>query len=142
MDIRLIAHVLLLRAALRRRDQWDAARIAAHQDQALRDLRKAAYAGSPFYRRHHAGLLDAPLDELPPVTKAELMENFDEAVTAPGLRRADLEEHLRSLTQNAGDPGKPWKGHWWAAATAGTTGRRGTFLWNRAEWATGICQGG
>lgn len=136
MDIRLISRVLFLRAAWRRRDQWDAARITAHQDRALRDLRRAAYAGSEFYRRHHAGLHGAPLGELPPVTKADLMNSFDEAVTTPGVRLAELEEHLKSLTPSGGDPGTPWKGRWWAAATAGTTGRRGTFVWNRREWAT------
>lgn len=136
MDLRLISRVLFLRAAWRRRDHWDAPRIAAHQARALRELRRAAYAGSEFYRRHHAGLHDAPLDRLPSVTKADLMEHFDEAVTTPDLRLADLENHLRSLTQSGGDPGVPWKGRWWAAATAGTTGRRGTFIWNRSEWAT------
>lgn len=136
MDLRLVSHVLFLRAAWRKRDRWDAARIAAHQDEALKELRQAAYAGSEFYRRHHAGLHDAPLDQLPPVTKADLMEHFDEAITTPDLRLAELEEHLRSLIESPGDPGRPWKGRWWAAATAGTTGRRGTFVWNRAEWAT------
>jgi phenylacetate-CoA ligase len=136
MDIPLISRLLFLRAIWRRRDHWDAARITAHQERALQELRKAAYAGSVFYRRHHAGLLGAPLDQLPPVTKAELMNNFDEAVTAPNLKLAELENHLRFLTESGGDPGSPWKGSWWAAATAGTTGRRGIFVWNRAEWAT------
>ncbi|WP_115787700.1 phenylacetate--CoA ligase family protein [Arthrobacter silvisoli] len=136
MDIRLVAHVLFLRAAWRRRDRWNAARIAAHQEKALRELRRAAYAGSAFYRRHHDGLFDAPLNDLPPVTKAELMDNFDDAITTPDLALRDLEDHLRALADSDGDPGIPWKGRWWAAATAGTTGRRGTFAWNRAEWAT------
>ncbi|MBE4720099.1 phenylacetate--CoA ligase family protein [Pseudarthrobacter sp. AB1] len=136
MDLRLISRVLFLRAAWRRRDHWDAARITAHQDRALQELRRAAYAGSEFYRRHHAGLHDAPLHQLPIVTKADLMDHFDEAVTTPDFRLADLESHLRSLTEHGGDPGMPWKGRWWAAATAGTTGRRGTFVWNRSEWGT------
>ena len=136
MDLRLISRVLFLRAAWRRRDHWDAAQITAHQDHALRELRRATYAGSEFYRRHHAGLHDAPLDQLPSVTKADLMEHFDEAVTTPDLSLADLEDHLRSLTQIGGDPGRPWKSRWWTAATAGTTGRHGSFIWNRSEWGT------
>jgi phenylacetate-coenzyme A ligase PaaK-like adenylate-forming protein len=136
MDLRLGSRVLFLRAAWRRRDHWDAARIAAHQEHALQELRRAAYAGSEFYRHHHAGLHEGPLDQLPSVTKAELMEHFDEAVTTPDLRLANLENHLRSLTERGGDPGVPWEGRWWAAATAGTTGRRGTFVWNRTEWGT------
>ena len=136
MDLRLVSRVLFLRAAWRPRDRWDAARIEEQQQQALKDLRNAAYKRSAFYRRHHAGLFDAPLDQLPPVTKSDLMEYFDDAVTAPGLSLALLEDHMHSLTQGGGNPGTPWKGRWWSAATAGTTGRRGTFLWDRPEWAT------
>ena len=136
MDIRLISRVLFLRAAWRRRDHWDAARVLAHQERALQEMRRAAYAGSEFYRRHHAGLRDAPLDQLPSITKADLMSHFDEAVTAPGLKLTDVEDHLQSLTVSGGDPGIPWKGRWWAAATSGTTGRRGIFIWNRSEWGT------
>ncbi|MGX5714941.1 phenylacetate--CoA ligase family protein [Arthrobacter sp. MAHUQ-56] len=135
MDTRLIPQVLFLRAQWRRRDRWDAARIAAHQERALGRLRAAAYAGSEFYRRHHAGLHDAPLRELPPVTKADLMEHFDEAITTPDLNLAALEEHLKSLTETGGDPGRAWNGRWWVAATAGTSGRRGIFAWSRPEWA-------
>lgn len=136
MDIRLISHVLFLRAEWGLRNNWDLDRLITYQDRRLGELRKAAYARSPFYRRHHAGLFHAPLDQLPPVTKTDLMTNFDEAVTAPGLSLSELEDHLRVLTESGGDPGVPWKGKWWAAATAGTTGRRGTFIWNRSEWAT------
>lgn len=136
MDLRLVSRVLFLRAAWRRRDHWDATKIAAHQDHALQELRRTAYAGSGFYRRHHAGLQAAPFDRLPPVTKADLMRHLDEAVTVPDLRLADLEQHLRSLVAEDGDPGVPWKGRWWVAATAGTSGPRGTFIWNRSEWAT------
>jgi phenylacetate-coenzyme A ligase PaaK-like adenylate-forming protein len=136
MDLRLVSRVLFLRASWRKRDRWDAARIIQHQDHALQELRQAAYAGSEFYRRHHVGLRDAPLNQLPTVTKADLMEHFDEAITTPALRLADIETHLKSLTEQGGDPGVPWRGQWWAAATAGTTGRRGTFVWNRSEWGT------
>jgi len=102
----------------------------------LAELRRVAYSRSPFYARHHAGLLGAPLSALPPLTKATLMDNFDDVLTAPGLALADVEEHLRALAQSGGDPGRPWRGNWWAAATAGTTGRRGVFVWDRREWST------
>lgn len=135
MDIRLLAELLLLRQRWKSRDHWDPRRIEIHHARALQDLRRAAYAGSEFYRRHHAGLFDAPLSALPPVTKAELMTDFDEAVTVPGLRLADVEEHLRSLVSEGADPSRPWRGRWWTAATSGTTGRRGIFVWGRHEWA-------
>lgn len=135
MDVRLIARVLVLRAALKRRDRWSPVRIAAHQERALQRLRTAAYAGSEFYRRRHAGLYGAPLAQLPPVTKADLMGHFDEVLTTRDLSLADLEQRLRTLAAEDGDPGLPWRGRWWAAATAGTAGPRGTFVWSRPEWA-------
>ena len=136
MDIALLSRLLFLRTHWHRRDRWDPAQIADHQEHALRDLRRAAYEGSEFYRRHHVGRFDAPLDQLPPVTKTELMANFDQAVTVPGLKLADIENHLQALTESGANPGTPWQGRWWAAGTAGTTGRRGTFIWDRSEWAT------
>jgi phenylacetate-CoA ligase len=135
MDIALLSELLFLRARWGRRDHWDARRIAAHQERALGTLRRAAYAGSEFYRRHHAGLFDAPLAQLPAVTKADLMNNFDQTVTVPGLHLAEVEDHLRTLATGE-DPGLPWRGRWRVAATAGTTGRRGVFVWDRSEWAT------
>jgi len=136
MDVRLVSELLFLRARWRRRDHWDARRLAAHQARALGDLRRAAYAGSQFYRDHHAGLFDAPLAQLPSVTKADLMNNFDRAVAVPGLRLAEVEGHLQALVASGGDPGLPWREGWWVAATGGTTGRRGIFVWDRSEWAT------
>lgn len=136
MDIGMLASVLALRALWGRRDRWDEDRIRAHQEQSLAALRRHAYARSAFYRRHHAGLERAALRELPPVTKAQLMERFDEALTDPRIRLADLEAHLAGLVSTGGNSGVPWRGRWWAAQTAGTTGRRGVFVWDRREWAT------
>lgn len=135
MDVQLVARVLFLRAAMRRRDRWDASRIAAHQERSLHQLRTVAYAKSGFYRRHHSGLHNAPLAQLPPVTKADLMGHFDEALTTRDLSLAELEQRLRTLAAEGGDPGLPWRGRWWTAATAGTAGPRGIFAWSRPEWA-------
>ncbi|ASN51310.1 phenylacetate--CoA ligase family protein [Sinomonas sp. R1AF57] len=138
MDAALMARVLALRFLWRARDRWSAERIAAHRERAVAAARRHAVERSPFYRRLHAGLEDAPLTALPPVTKAQLMEHWDDAVTRPGLRLADVEAHLADLVEHDGDPGRPWRGRWWAAATAGTTGRRGVFIWDRREWATAL----
>jgi phenylacetate-coenzyme A ligase PaaK-like adenylate-forming protein len=135
MDAVLMARVLALRALWHPRERWDASRIAAHRERAVAQARRHAVERSPFYRRLHGGLADAPLGVLPPVTKAQLMERWDEAVTVPGLRLADAEAHLHDLVEHDGDPGVPWRGRWWVAATAGTTGRRGVFVWDRREWA-------
>lgn len=136
MDLSLLARTLALRTAWRARDRWSTEQLADHDRHAVEVLRQHAFARSAFYRRHHAGMARAPLQDLPIVTKADLMSAFDEAVTDPGLRLRDVDEHLRTLVARGGDPGRPWRGRWWVAATAGTTGRRGVFVWNRTEWAT------
>lgn len=136
MNVELLSRVLVMRARLERRSRWSPVQLAAYQARSLAELRRWAYARSPFYSRHHAGLFDAPLSALPPVTKAELMDHFDEVVTEPDLRLGDIEDHLRALVDSGTDPGRPWRGRWWAAATAGTTGRRGVFVWDTREWST------
>src|SRR5215208_5616829 len=131
MSTRIIFKVLRSRRQLRRRDRWTRRQLEEHQAHALRLLREYAYARSPFYRRFHAGLLDRPLNELPVLTKAQVMENFDELVTDPSVRLTDVEAHLATLRGN-----ERFRGRYWVASTSGSTGHRGVFLWNFAEWTT------
>ena len=126
----LICAVLARRRALRRRDGWSRARLLAHQAEELRRLRRHAYAHSPFYRRFHAGRLDRPLAELPVLTKAHLMEHFNDVATRRDLRLAEVEAYQRQARA-----GELFHGRYYVAATAGTTGRRGVFVWDFAEWA-------
>jgi phenylacetate-CoA ligase len=83
----LVARVLWQRRRLRRRERWTEAQLRAHPPAAdSRRATKFASARSPFYRRFHHDLERAPLDQLPPLTKATLMDTFDEAVTDRALR--------------------------------------------------------
>lgn len=125
----LVFAVLARRRRLRRRDAWSRARLIAHQERALAVLRAHAYARSPLYRRFHAGRFDAALSELPVLTKAQLMEGFDEAVTDRAVRLDDVERHVTAVR---GD--ELYRGRYRVSATAGTTGRRGVFLWDTCEW--------
>jgi phenylacetate-CoA ligase len=131
MNARIIFKVLWLRRQLRRRDRWTRRQLEEHQTRALRLLREHAYALSPFYRRFHEGPTDRPLHELPVLTKALVMEHFDELVTEPSVRLADVEAHLTALRGN-----ERFRGRYWVASTSGSTGRRGLFLWDFAEWTT------
>ena len=131
MVARLISKVLWKRRRLRRRDRWTRGQLEEYRDSSLSLLREHAYARSPFYRRFHKNLNDRPLNELPILTKATLMEHFDELVTDPSVRLAEVEEHLVSLR---GD--ELFDGRYRVASTSGTTGRRGIFLWDLDEWAT------
>jgi phenylacetate-coenzyme A ligase PaaK-like adenylate-forming protein len=117
-----------------RHDGWSREGLAAHQRDRLTDLVRYAAARSPFYRRLYAGLdLDGPVDlaRLPVTDKATLMAHFDDVVTDPRLRLDDLERHLSGLV---GDD--LHLGAYRVFATGGSTGRRGVFVADRAEWRT------
>ena len=131
MSTQIILKVLALRHRLRQRDRWSRRQLEEHQGRALRLLRQHAYAHSPFYGRFHRGLADRPLSELPVLTKEMVMERFDELVTDPTVRLADIEAHLATLS--GGD--ELFNGRYRVASTSGSTGRRGLFLWNPGEWA-------
>ncbi len=127
--VALVLAVLAYRRRLRRRDRWSRPALLAYQDRALRRLREYAYQKSRFYQDFHAGLSSAPLSALPVLTKQMLMESFDSVVTRPGLRLVDVEDYLATLRGN-----DLFQGRYFVSATAGTTGRRGVFLWNFREW--------
>ncbi|SRR5579883_222697 len=121
--------VLWKRRALERGPQWKRPALLEHQQRSVHRLRRFAAERSPFYRRYHKGLENRPLHELPILTKAALMEHFDDVVTDRSLRLADVEEHLKQ------DSGRGlFRGRYVVLATSGSTGRRGVFLFDEAEW--------
>jgi putative adenylate-forming enzyme len=133
MDIRIVLSLMSEMRRLRARDQWTRQQLEAHQADALRSLRDYAYEHSPFYRRFHQGLVDAPLHELPVLTKAMVMEHFDDLVTDRAIRLEEVKTHIMDLS---GD--ERYLGRYWVNATSGSSGRPGVFLFNRAEWTTVI----
>ncbi len=132
MDLQLLVGVLRRRRQLTRRERWSRDRLQAHQDRELRALRAHSYATSPFYRHFHQGMFQAPLAELPVLTKATLMEHFDELVTDRGIRLAQVRSFLAQMRG-----AERLSGRFYVAATAGTTGQPGIFLWDHDEW-TGV----
>jgi phenylacetate-CoA ligase len=128
----LVARILWQRRRLRGRERWTREQVHAHQLRAAEALREYATARSPFYRRFHRGLERAPLDMLPPLTKATLMDAFDEAVSDRSLRLADLQAYIA-------DPGAGERfGRYWVAATSGSSGRRSIIPTEADEWAAVI----
>jgi putative adenylate-forming enzyme len=130
MDTSMIARVLWLRWRLRGHEGWNRGRLLDHQRRESAALREFAVARSPFYRRFHHGLETAPLGELPVLTKATLMDHFDEIVTDPALRLVDIESYLANLRSN-----EPFAGRYWVSATSGSSGRKSIIPSDAGEWA-------
>ena len=130
MDLPLIARYFALRRRLRDRERWPRERLARYQQERLAALRKFALERSPFYSRLHAGFEDRPLGELPVLTKAELMANFDRLVTDRDLRLEEVEAHLAEVTGDV-----RFRGRYRVVSTSGTMGLRGIFLSDPDEWA-------
>ncbi|HET9650751.1 MAG TPA: hypothetical protein VFP36_01105, partial [Usitatibacter sp.] len=124
----LLARVLSRRLPMRRREALSRSHMLAGQARALAALRKFACAHSPFYRDFHAGLHDAPLEALPVLTKATMMERFDDLVTDRALRRSDLEAHLAAVR---GD--ERFRGYR-VASSSGSTGTPAIFVFSPGEW--------
>jgi phenylacetate-coenzyme A ligase PaaK-like adenylate-forming protein len=96
---RKLASELLSR--MRTHIEWPADRLAEYRTNALQELVKLCKARS----RWHQGRLrqidpdtvtEADLHRIPTMTKADLMENFDEIVTRPQLNLQRCEEHVES----------------------------------------------
>ena len=136
----------LRRTALRiwRAGRAGPAAIAAQQGRRLQELVAFATEHSPYYRKLYAGLVserfgralesaptdgtpDSPIEDmkqLPPVTKAELMANFDDWVTDPEVTRASVEDFV----DNKSLIGHPYLGRYAVWLTSGVTGLRGLYV--------------
>ena len=115
---------------------WPAERLAGHRRALLRGLLAAARAGSPWHAARLGGLDPDTVSEdeliaaVPVMTKDDLMDHYDEILTEPRLSLALIESHLAGLTRDA-----YLLDEYHAAASGGSTGRRGVFVYGWEEWA-------
>ena len=131
MDLQIMLKLMIKLGQLRKHERWTRPQLDAYQAEQLRRQRAYAYAHSPFYRQFHKGLEGRPLHELPILTKALLMEHFDELVTDRTLRLADVRAYAAQ-----GEAGKRYRNRYWVNATSGSSGHPGFFVFNDAEWVT------
>ena len=116
---------------------WSRERVHQEQVRGLRRVLAHAQRHSPFHAAR-LGHVDAEtfhledLIALPSMTKNDVMDAWDQVVTDRELRLEDVAAHLDALLSgkktNAYLPGK-----YYAAATGGSSGKRGVFLW---DWET------
>jgi phenylacetate-CoA ligase len=115
--------------------RWPADRLRRERRDRLRDLLRVAKAASPWHRERLAGVdpdgfEEADLAGLPPMTKDDLMANWDQVVTDRRLTLDLVEGHLAGLESDA-----YLFDAFHAVASGGSTGRRGIFAYGWREWA-------
>jgi phenylacetate-CoA ligase len=137
MDLQIMLKLMTRLGQFRKHERWTREQLEAYQAQRLRSLREYAYARSPFYQQFHQGLADRPLKDLPVLTKAMVMEHFDELVTDRSVRLQDVRTHMATDRE-----GNRFLNRYWVTATSGSTGKPGIFLFNRDEWAVVLATGG
>lgn len=114
---------------MRRHERWSRTDALAWQARKLAGLRHHALRHSPFYAEFHRGLAQAPLAELPVLTKAKLTERFDDLVTDRTIRLRDIEAFAPHM-----GPHDLFRERYQVVATSGTTGRRAFILFAPDEW--------
>ena len=110
---------------------WDRDRLLAHQTQRLRTLLRRAIDESAFHRERlagvdHASITVADLPYLPVMTKAEMVERFDDVVTDPRLTRTLVDDHVASAPQGLAY----LLGRYLVLASGGSSGARATFVYS------------
>ncbi len=131
MNIQIMLKLLHTLEQLRKHESWTRQKLESYQTEALRDLRQYAYERSPFYQKFHKGLMGSSLHELPVLTKAMLMEHFDELVTDRSLHLEDVRAYA-----SQGEAGQRYKDRYWVNATSGSSGHPGFFLFDDSEWTS------
>lgn len=132
-----LARALRRSRALAANDRLDREAYRALTRQRLLALIRHAASASPFYRERLAGQrIDESFDiaTVPILDKAELLAGFDRIVCDPRLTLARLEEHLGELEHRDGED-VLLDGRYRVMASGGTTGRRGIFVYGRADWS-------
>lgn len=116
------------------------ARLAALQEHKLRDLLRFAVERSPFYARLYRGIDPdrAPLTDLPPITKEQVQQHFDDVVTD---RRLRLDEVRRFCHESTPQTSPFYRGEFVVLLSSGTTGQRGCYAWDRAALADAVAVG-
>lgn len=131
MNIGIMLSLLHTLEQQRQREKWTRQQLQTYQEESLRRLRKYAYENSPFYQDFHKGMTNRPLQELPVLTKAIMMENFDELVTDRSLHLEDI----RAFSAQ-GEVGERFRNQYYVTATSGSSGHPGFFLFKEAEWVS------
>ena len=130
VDITFMRDVIVKQRQFKSQEHWNRKLLAEHQQRMIHSLRGHANAHSPFYQQFHTGLSDAPLDQLPVLTKAQMMEQFDRLVTDRAVHLEDIKRYMENPERS-----RYFLGRYVINATSGSSGHPAVVLWSRGEWA-------
>jgi phenylacetate-CoA ligase len=111
------------------RERWPRERIESFQRARLAELTRYAAKRAPVWRERVAPGTTEPTD-LPVLTKARLMEDFNGLVADPWVRLDALLEHLDRI-----DHDELYLDEYRVMTSSGSSGRKAVFVYDRAGWA-------
>jgi phenylacetate-CoA ligase len=114
---------------------WSRDRIRREREDRLRDLLRLAKARSPWHRERLRDIdperaREEDLQSIPPMTKQDLMEHWNDIVPDDRLPLHVMEAHLAGLITD-----RYLLDEFHAVASGGSTGRRGVFVFGWDSWA-------
>jgi phenylacetate-CoA ligase len=112
------------------RERWPRERLERFQQDRLERLTRHAAAHSRLWRERLPSSGPVELGRLPVLTKAELMDRFDDLVTDPRLRLEDLLSHLAEIEDDALHLGEHR-----VMTSSGSSGHKAVFVYDRAAWS-------
>lgn len=119
--------------------RWSPDQLRAERERRMRVLLATAKERSTWHRGRLRGVdpatfTEADLPSLPTMSKDDLMDNFDAAVTDPRLTRDVVEAHVENLPENL-----YLFDRYLVAASGGSSGRRGVFVYDWDTFVTLTC---
>jgi phenylacetate-CoA ligase len=122
-----------LRNARRTREDLEKHRLAK-----FRKLVTHAVAHSPYYRdivaSSRVDVSRCTPEDFPPLTKSDLMRNFDRIVANPRITL----QRLKDFLERSKDPYDLLDGEFYVVHTSGSTGEVGIFVFSRRDWTHGL----
>src|SRR5438552_2470879 len=95
VDITFMLDVVVKQRQFKSQEHWNRKLLQEHQQRMMHSLRRHTYEHSPFYQHFHTGLSDTPLDHLPVLTKAQMMDQFDSLVTDRTVHLEDIKRYMQ-----------------------------------------------
>lgn len=123
---------MLFARRLKSRERWTRKQLEEWQHRQFLELVAFVKKHSPFYRDLYSKIEvteSLRLTDLPPITKAVMMDHYDEFVTDSRLHLSTIKKQMEKA-----EGGAPSRGGFHALSTAGTTGHRGAFAMTHREW--------